>query len=114
LRDTSLQASSGGARTSPWTEPWSAIRDTGWGCGRKWRNSLLGEWAEQRQRWASGGAEGENKRGSTVELEIWRDLAVATPRDGFPFYTPTDTQRSSQLTEVGTSGVIRRWPHRAR
>jgi hypothetical protein len=44
----------------------------------------------------------------------WRDLAIATPREGFPFYTPTETQRSSQPTEVGTSGAIRRWPHRAR
>jgi hypothetical protein len=58
LRDTSLQASSEGARTSPRTEPWSAIQDgvlisvffraSYGGCRRRWRNSLLGEWAEQR------------------------------------------------------------------
>jgi hypothetical protein len=30
-------------------------------------------------------AEGENKSGDTVKLEIWRDLAMATPRKGFSF-----------------------------
>jgi hypothetical protein len=30
---------------------------------------------------------------------------------GFPFYTTTETQRSSQPIEVGTSGAIRQWPH---
>jgi hypothetical protein len=35
-------------------------------------------------------AEGENKSGGTVELEIWRDLAIATPREGFPFYSLTE------------------------
>jgi hypothetical protein len=64
-RGTLLQASNGGAQTSPRTEPWSAIQDgvllsvffraSYGGCRRRRRNSLLGEWAEQRQRWASGG-----------------------------------------------------------
>jgi hypothetical protein len=30
---------------------------------------------------------------------------------GFPFYTSMETQRSSQPTEVGTSGAIQQWPH---
>jgi hypothetical protein len=64
-RGTSLQASSGGTRTSPRTEPWSTMqvgvllsvffRASSQGCRLRQRNSLLGEWAEQRQRWASGG-----------------------------------------------------------
>jgi hypothetical protein len=59
-------------------------------------------------------SQGENKSGDTVELENKRDLAIATPQKGFPFYTSTETQRSSQPTEVGTSGAIRQWPHGAR
>jgi hypothetical protein len=59
-------------------------------------------------------AGGENKSGDTVELESKRDLVMATTREGFPLYTSTETQRSSQPTEVGTSGVIRRWPRGAR
>jgi hypothetical protein len=30
-------------------------------------------------------AEGENKSGGTVELESRGDLAMSTPRKGFPF-----------------------------
>jgi hypothetical protein len=56
----------------------------------------------------------ENKSGGTVELESRRDLAMATSRKGFPFYSSKETQRSSQPTEVGTSRAIRRWPHGAR
>jgi hypothetical protein len=64
-RGTSLQASNGETRTSLGTEPWSAMqsgvllsvfsRASSGGCRRRWRNSLLDGWAEQRQRWASGG-----------------------------------------------------------
>jgi hypothetical protein len=64
-RGTSLQVSSGGTRTSPRTEAWSAMqaevllsvffRASSRGCRRRRRNSLLGEWAEQWPRWASGG-----------------------------------------------------------
>jgi hypothetical protein len=64
-RGTLLQASSRGTRTSPRTEPWSTMQAgvllsvffqvSFGGCRRRWRNNLLGEWAEQRQRWASGG-----------------------------------------------------------
>jgi hypothetical protein len=35
-------------------------------------------------------AGGENKSGGTVELEIWRVLAIATPQEGFPFYSSTE------------------------
>jgi hypothetical protein len=35
-------------------------------------------------------AEGENKSGDIVELESRRDLAIATPREGFPFYSSTE------------------------
>jgi hypothetical protein len=56
---------------------------------RKTANSLLGEWAEQRQRWTLSGLaksrQRENKSGDTVELESRRDLAMATPGKGFPF-----------------------------
>jgi hypothetical protein len=31
-----------------------------------------------------------DKSGGTVELEIWQDLAMATPREGFPFYSSTE------------------------
>jgi hypothetical protein len=59
------------------------------GITRKTANSLLGEWAEQRQRWTSSGlaktSRRENKSGDTVELESRRDLAMATPRKGFSF-----------------------------
>jgi hypothetical protein len=85
---------------------------------RKTANSLLGEWAEQRQRWTSSGlaklAGGKNKSGDTVEPESRRDLAMATPRKDFSFLYPNGTQRSSQLTEVGTRGAIRQLPHGAR
>jgi hypothetical protein len=44
--------------------------------------------------WASGGlkktSRRENKRGDSVELESRRDLAMATPRKGFPFYSSTE------------------------
>jgi hypothetical protein len=40
-------------------------------------------------------------------------LAIATSWKGFPFYTSTEMQRSSQPTEVGTSGAIQRLPHGA-
>jgi hypothetical protein len=85
-----------------------------WRLSTKTADSLLGEWAEQRQRWASGGlakklAEGENKSCDTVELESRRDLAMATPQECFPFYTSTEMQRSSQPIEVGICGAIRRW-----
>jgi hypothetical protein len=36
-------------------------------------------------------AGGETKSGGTVELESRRDLAMATQREGFPFYTSTET-----------------------
>jgi hypothetical protein len=60
------------------------------GCQRKRRNSLLGEWAEQRKRWLVVGwpktsRSEKNKSGGTVELESRRDLAMATLREGFPF-----------------------------
>jgi hypothetical protein len=45
----------------------------------------------------------KSKGGGTVELESRRDLAMATPRKGFPFYSSTEMQRSSQPTRVGTS-----------
>jgi hypothetical protein len=64
-RGTSLQASNGGARTSPRTEPGSAMqarvllsvffRASSGDCRQRRRNSLLGVWVKQRQRWASGG-----------------------------------------------------------
>jgi hypothetical protein len=126
-RDTSLQASSGGTRTSPRTEPWLAMQlgsSLGllpgffWRLSTKMANSLLEEWAKQRGRdglvvgWPKTSR--RDKSGGTVELENRRDLAMATPREGFPFYTSTKTQRSSQLAEVGTGGAIRRWPHGAR
>jgi hypothetical protein len=57
---------------------------------------------------------GKNKSGGTIELENKRDLAIATPRKGFPFYTSMETQRSSQPTEAGTSGEIQQWPHGTR
>jgi hypothetical protein len=61
---------------------------------RKTANSLLGEWAEQRQRWTSSGSaktsRRENKSGDTVELESKRDLAMATLQEGFPLYSPTE------------------------
>jgi hypothetical protein len=56
--------SNGGTQTCPRTEPWSVMQSGvlllvfSWtssrGCRRRRRNSLLGDWAEQRQRWASG------------------------------------------------------------
>jgi hypothetical protein len=56
---------------------------------RKTTNSLLGEWAEQRQRWTSSGlaktSRGKNKSGDTVDLENSRDLAMASLRKGFSF-----------------------------
>jgi hypothetical protein len=86
-RGTSLQASSGGTRASPRTEPWSAMkfgvllsvffRASYGGCRRRRRNSLLGEWAEQRQRWASGGLAKTSRRGKQ-EWQLcflWRSSA---------------------------------------
>jgi hypothetical protein len=35
-------------------------------------------------------AEGESKSGDTVKFESRRDLAMATPREGFPFYSSTE------------------------
>jgi hypothetical protein len=35
-------------------------------------------------------AEGENKSGDTDKFESRRDLAIATPREGFPFYSSTE------------------------
>jgi hypothetical protein len=32
----------------------------------------------------------KNKDGDTIELESRRDLAMATPRKGFSFYSPTE------------------------
>jgi hypothetical protein len=32
----------------------------------------------------------KNKSGDTVEFESGRDLAIATPREGFPFYSSTE------------------------
>jgi hypothetical protein len=127
-RGTSLQASSGGTRTSPRTEAWSVMqigvllsvfsRASSGGCRRRRRNSLLGEWAEQRQRWASGRLAKTSQRGKQewrqCQARKQRDLVMATLRKGFPFYTSTETQRLSQSTEVGTSRVIRRWQHGAR
>jgi hypothetical protein len=57
---------------------------------------------------ANNWPKGKIKSGGTVELENRRDLPIATPRKGFPFYTSTETQRSSQPTEVGTSGMATR------
>jgi hypothetical protein len=84
----------------------------------KTANSLLGEWAEQRQKWASGGLAKTSQR----EKQEWRHcrarkqarLGNGNTMEGLPFYTSTETQRSSQPTEVGTSGAIRKCPHRAR
>jgi hypothetical protein len=81
----------------------TACSASGWNNGR---DGLVAGWPKL--------AGGENKSDNIVELESRRDLAMATPRDGFPLYTSTETQRSSQPTTVGTSGAIRRWPHGAR
>jgi hypothetical protein len=85
---------------------------TSGGCRRRRLNSLFGEWAEQRQDGLVAGwpklAEGENKSGDTAKFESRRDLAMATPREGFSFYSSTETQRSSQPSEVGASRAIRR------
>jgi hypothetical protein len=100
--DTSLQASSGGTRTSPRTEPWSAMpvgvllsvffRASSGGCRRRWRDSLLSEWAEQRQRWASGGlakklAGGKNKAWRHCRAQRQARLGSGNSAEGLPFYT---------------------------
>jgi hypothetical protein len=110
---------------------WAMVGDTSWGSSLGllpsffWRLST--KTAKQLARRVGGAtagmglwkvgqklAGGENKSGSTVELESRWDLAMATQREGFPFYTSTEMQRSSQPTEVGTSRGIRCWPHTAR
>jgi hypothetical protein len=52
-------------------------------CSLRWRSNsgggLVAGWPKL--------AEGENKSGGTVAPEIWRDLAIATMREGFPFYS---------------------------
>jgi hypothetical protein len=35
-------------------------------------------------------AGGENKSGDTAKFDSRRDLAMATPREGFPFYSLTE------------------------
>jgi hypothetical protein len=98
-RDTSLQVSSRGARTSPRTKAWSVMqarvllsvffRASSGGCQQRRLNSLLGEWAKQRQRWASGGLTKTSRRGK----QGWRHcqprkqarLGNGNTADGFPF-----------------------------
>jgi hypothetical protein len=69
------------------------LRTSSGGCWRRRLNNLLGEWAEQRQDGLVAGwpklAEGENKSGDTAKFESRRDLAMETPREGFPFYSST-------------------------
>jgi hypothetical protein len=40
--------------------------------------------------WPKTSRRGENKSGGNVELESKRDLAMAAPREGFPFYSSTE------------------------
>jgi hypothetical protein len=44
-------------------------------------------------------AEGENKSGDTDKFESRRDLAMATPREGFPFYS--STERNNHPNHLG-------------
>jgi hypothetical protein len=84
----------------------------------KTANNSLGEWAKQWQRWASGGLAKTSRRGKQEQRNYWARkqarLGNGNTAGGFAFNTSTKKQRSSQPTEVGTGGAIRRWPHGAR
>jgi hypothetical protein len=96
---------------------WSPSTSSG-GCWRRRLNSLLGEWAKQQRGWASGGLSKASRRGKQ-ERRYWQirkqaRLGNGNTAGGFPFYTSTETQWSSQPSEVRTSGAIWRLPHGAR
>jgi hypothetical protein len=98
-RGTSQQASNGGTRTSPRTEAWSTMqaevllsvffRASSGGCRQRRLNSLLGEWAEQWQRWASGGLTKTSRMGKTREATLSSSkqarLSNGNTAEGFPF-----------------------------
>jgi hypothetical protein len=75
---------------------------------RRLPNNLLGEWAEQWQRWLVAGwpktSQSENKSDDTIELENRRDLAMATPRKGFPFYNSTESNGHPNWLRKGLAG----------
>jgi hypothetical protein len=127
-RDTSLRASSGGTRTSPRTEPWSAMqagvllsvffRASSRGCRRRRRNCLLGEQRSNDRGglvtgWPKTSRRGKQERRHCRAQKQAR-LGSGNTAGGLPFYTSMETQRSSQPMEVGTRGVIQRWQHEAR
>jgi hypothetical protein len=49
-------------------------------------------------------AGGRSKRNGDVELEMRRDLVMATPREGFPFKPPRGCNNHPEPSEVGVGG----------